>query len=96
MQNVFKISDTIKIVSRLFDDNDVPFDISSFNVRSVLKNGPFEITGVIQRPDNFTVISIFNTSSATRGKYQTDIRFSNLSESFSTPIIVVELVDRVS
>lgn len=96
MQPAYKIGDTIKVVSRLYEDDGTAFDISTKTVRSVLKKDLEEIVGVNQMIDAFTVVTTFSTATATVGKYQTDVRFTEGSESFSTPIVVVDIGARVS
>lgn len=93
---VFKVGDTIKVVSILKEDDGTPINISTKTVRSVLKKGLVEIVGTVSLLDNFTVQSIFQTTTAEAGRYQTDIRFTEGTESFSTPIVMVELVEKVS
>jgi len=93
---IFKIGDTIKVVSRLFEDDGTPFPINTKVIRSVLKKGAEEIVGVNQLVDNFTVTTIFQTNAASTGRYQTDIRFTEGTESFSTPVVVVDLGPRIS
>lgn len=95
MSNLFKIGDTIKIVSRLYDEG-IAIDVSTKTVRSVLKFNNLEIVGVISRLDNYTVMSVFSTSGATPGKYKSDIRFSENGESFSTPTLVIQIDTQVS
>jgi len=94
----FKVGDTIKVVSRLYEDDGVSFDISDLTVRSVLKLESVEIVGVTTLIDDFTLQTVFDTTSATRGQYQTDVRFTNPStgQSFSTPTQVVDLQARIS
>lgn len=99
MTEQFKIGDTIKIVSRLYENDGTGIDISSKTIRSVLKNQLLEIVGVTQLLDNFTLMTVFSTASiteATKGKFQTDIRFTENGESFSTPTNVIEITTRVS
>lgn len=94
----FKIGDTIKVVSRLYD-GDTPVDISTKTIRSVLKRLDVEIVGVVQLLDNFTSLTLFSTSTITEaqiGKYQTDIRFTENGESFATPTVIVDIGVKIS
>lgn len=93
---IFKVGDTIKVVSRLYEDNGTSVDISAKTILSVLKRGEVEIVGINQLTDDFTLLTIFNTTGIAVGKYQTDIRFSKGSESFSTPTVVVDIQPRIS
>jgi hypothetical protein len=93
---IFKIGDTIKVVSRLKEDDGTPINISTKTIRSVLKRGEVEIVGTVSLLDNFTVQSLFDTTAAEAGKHQTDIRFTEGTESFATPTVVIEIVEKVS
>lgn len=93
---IFKIGDTIKVVSRLKEDDGTPVDLTTKTILSVLKRGDVEITGVNQLTDDFTLLTIFSTTGILIGKYQTDIRFTEGSESFSTPTVVVDIQPRIS
>lgn len=95
---IFKIGDTIKVVSRLYDDSGIALNISNKIIRSVLKPtiSQTEIVGVVTKLDDFTVLTVFDTSTCSVEKYRTDIRFSENGESFSTPVIIFDIVERVS
>jgi len=95
---IFKIGDTIKVVSRLYDDSGIALNISNKTIRSVLKPtiSQTEIVGVVTKLDDFTVLTVFDTSTCSVEKYRTDIRFSENGESFSTPVIIFDIVERVS
>ena len=93
---IFKIGDTIKVVSRLFEDDGTPIALNTKTIRSVMKKGTQEIVGSNQLPNNFTLINIFQTTEMTPGKYQSDVRFTESGESFSTPAVVIEIIERVS
>ena len=92
----FKIGDTIKVVTRLIDDAGNAVDVSSKILRSVLKSGSTEIVGVTQLLDQFTVEAIFDTTGAPAGRYQTDVRYDDGVESFSTPTVIINLGAKVS
>jgi len=92
----FKIGDTIKVITRLQEDDGTPVDISSKTIRSVLKRGTQEILGTNQLLSNFILMTLFSTDAAVPGKYQTDVRFTNGAESFATSTVVVEIGERIS
>jgi hypothetical protein len=96
MQRTFKIGDTIKIRDRLFDDDGNAIDISGYTIRSIFKKSTTELVGTIQRPDDFTVISVFDTTDYEVGNYQTDIRFTIGDESYSSPTQLVILEEGIS
>jgi hypothetical protein len=94
---IFKIGDTIKVVSRLKEDDGTPIDISGKTIRSVLKRAEDEIVGVNQLTDEFTLVTIFTlVDGISVGRYQNDVRFTEGSESFATPTVVVEIGSRIS
>jgi hypothetical protein len=93
---IFKVGDTIKVVTRLKEDNGTPIGISTKTILSVLKRGEVEISGVSQLTDNFTLVTVFNTTGVAVGKYQTDVRFTEGTESFATPTVVVQIDPRIS
>lgn len=93
---IFKVGDTIKVVTRLKEDDGTPVDISTKTILSVLKRGEVEIPGVKQLTDDFTLVTVFNTNGASVGKYQTDVRFTEGTESFATPTVVVDIQPRIS
>jgi hypothetical protein len=93
----YKIGDTVKVVTKLFEDDDTPINISGMTVRSVLKKNLQEIIGENTKPDNFTVVTIFQlTPDISVGDFETDVRFSRSGESFATPTVTVEVGKRVS
>jgi hypothetical protein len=93
---IFKIGDTIKIVSRLRKEDGTYLDISQKTIRSVLKRNEVEAVGVVQLLDATTIRTVFDTSEMLSGKYQTDIRLTESDDSFSTPTIVIDLQPKVS
>ena len=96
MSPVFKIGDTIKVTSRIRLDDGSYLDFTGKTLRSVFKNESNEFLGTTTLLDRFTAQTIFQTSSYPKGKYQTDLRATDGSESFATPTVIVILGGRIS
>ena len=96
MNPVFKIGDTIRVLSRIRLSNGSYLSFTGKTLRSVLKNDTSEIVGTTTLVDEFTAQTIFQTSSASVSRYSTDLRVTDGSESFATPTVVISLGAKIS
>lgn len=96
MNPIFKIGDTIRVLSRIRLSNGTYLSFTGKTLRSVLKNDTSEIVGTTTLVDEFTAQTLFQTSSLSIGKYSTDLRVTDGSESFATPTVVVSLGAKIS
>ncbi len=92
----FKVGDTIRVLSRIRLDNGSYLSFTGKTLRSVFKNDANEFVGVVTLIDEFTVQTIFQTSTYQKGKYSTDLRVTDGLDSFATNTVIVNLGDRVS
>lgn len=96
MNPMFKIGDTIRVLSRIRLDDGTYLDFTGKTLRSVFKNENSEFVGVVSLIDQFTAQAIFQTSSYPKGKYSTDLRVTDGVNSFATNSVIVTLGDKVS
>lgn len=96
MNPYFKVGDTIKVLSRIRLDDGTYLNFTGKTLRSVFKNNSNEFVGVTSLIDEFTVQSVFQTSSYPKGKYSTDLRATDGTDSFATNTVIVTLGDRIS
>ena len=96
MNPIFKVGDTIKVLSRIRLDDGTYLSLTGKTLRSVFKNQNSEFVGVVTLIDEFTAQAIFQTATYPKGKYSTDLRVTDGANSFSTNSVIVTLGDRVS
>jgi len=96
MNPAFKIGDTIRVLSRIRLDDGTYLDLTGKTLRSVFKNDANEFVGTVTLLDQFTAQAIFQTSTYHKGKYITDLRVTDGSDSFASNSVIVTLGDRVS
>lgn len=92
----FKVGDTIRVLSRIRLDDGSYLSFTGKTLRSVFKNQNNEFVGVVTLIDEFTAQAIFQTSTYPKGKYSTDLRATDGTDSFATNTVIVTLGDRVS
>jgi hypothetical protein len=92
----FKVGDTVKVLSRIRLDDGTYLSFTGKTLRSVFKNDANEFVGVVTLVDEFTAQAIFQTSTYPKGKYSTDLRVTDGTNSFATNTVVVTIGDRVS
>lgn len=96
MNPIFKVGDTIKVISRIRLDDGTYLNFTGKTLRSVFKNKSNEFEANITLLDSHTVQAIFQTAEYPKGKYSTDLRATEGPESFATPTVVVTLGEMVS
>lgn len=96
MNPIFKVGDTIKVISKIRLDDDTYLNLNGRTLRSVFKNDNNEFTGTTTLLDDFTAQAVFQTATYPAGKYATDLRVTDSPDSFASPTVVVTLGSKVS
>ena len=96
MNPIFKIGDTIRVLSRIRLDDGTYLDLTGKTLRSVFKGATQEFLGTTSLIDAFTAQAVFQTTNFPKGKYSTDLRVTDGIDSFASPTVVVTLAEKIS
>jgi len=96
MNPYFKVGDTVRVISRIRLDDGTYLSFTGKTLRSVFKNDLNEFLGTVALIDEFTAQAVFQTSTYPKGKYSTDLRVTDGTNSFATNTVIITLGDKIS